>query len=56
MLPVDDCLQHGHVLQVAVDGIKLVLGNCRITKCCDEVGAPLRLAIVIWHVDVSVDL
>ena len=49
-------LQHGHVLQVAVDRIKLVLWNRGIAERRDEVRASLRLALVIRHVNISVNL
>lgn len=55
-LLVYDGLQHGHVLQIAVDCVKLVFWNRRITKGGDEVGAALRLAIVIRNVNISVNL
>lgn len=53
---VYDILEHGHVLEVAVDWIVVITGHAWVTKGSDEIGAPLHFTIVVGHVYVSVYL
>jgi len=56
LLPIDHLLQLSHVLQVSVDWVQLLLGYGGVGEGRDEVGASFDLLVVIWYVDVSVDL
>ncbi len=56
LLPIDNILELSHILQVSVDWIKLFSRYGWIDERGDEISASLDLLIVIWDVDVSVDL